>query len=247
MCTIILNLSLYTLMLCPKEPAVSAPSPVLSSPSPSPSFPPNAVNVSSNNDTFTNDTYTQIQSNMNVTYVADNISNAVNATHTTTVHMNVTYVADNISNAVNATHNTTVHISLPAEICNTTDTITVYVPSPAPPPAPSCPRCHRAAVLGTVQPNISKTNATNSSDYTKSSSSTLKAVDTTWLHLFWLFVPVIAVAYGCARRLWCTKTRIGFWHRKYSRRSQSWPTCEHSSHPARIPRSRSADFDTIVL
>lgn len=224
MCTIILNLSLYTLMLCPKEPAVSAPSPVLSSPSPSPSFPPNAVNVSSNNDTFTNDTYTQIQSNMNVTYVADNISNAVNATH-----------------------NTTVHISLPAEICNTTDTITVYVPSPAPPPAPSCPRCHRAAVLGTVQPNISKTNATNSSDYTKSSSSTLKAVDTTWLHLFWLFVPVIAVAYGCARRLWCTKTRIGFWHRKYSRRSQSWPTCEHSSHPARIPRSRSADFDTIVL
>ena len=211
-------------MLCPKEPAVSAPSPVLSSPSPSPSFPPNAVNVSSNNDTFTNDTYTQIQSNMNVTYVADNISNAVNATH-----------------------NTTVHISLPVEICNTTDTITVYVPSPAPPPAPSCPRCHRAAVLGTVQPNISKTNATNSSDYTKSSSSTLKAVDTTWLHLFWLFVPVIAVAYGCARRLWCTKTRIGFWHRKYSRRSQSWPTCEHSSHPARIPRSRSADFDTIVL
>ena len=115
----------------------------------------------------------------------------------------------------------------------------VNVPSPSPSPISS----PSPSLNMTVNMTVNMTNHTH-----RPGLGSSQVQDLSGLHALWALIPVLAIlCYGGMRKKLCSRMRVGFLKERYKRRSKSWPSPERSDHPARIPRSKSTNFDSIVL
>ena len=244
MCTLIYNLTDYSILICPRESTTelnattAIPNATTATPNATTAT-PNTTTATPNTTTATPNTTTAIP---NATTA---IPNATTATpNTTTATPNATTA---IPNATTATPNTTTATPNTTTSPNTTDihntssttkdTINTSMPVCAP-----C-TCHEVTV---PSPSIDIVkNFSNNTHRHGLGSSVVQ--DLSWLHAFWAFVPLVAILCYCRiRKKICARMRVGFIKERYTRRSKSWPTHERAEHPARVPRSKSS-FDTVVL
>ena len=100
-----------------------------------------------------------------------------------------------------------------------------------------------------LAPSPSVYNTSNITNTSHSQPDAPVPIDYSWLHVFWLVLPIIAVTtYACARKKCCARMKVGFLSKRiYTKRSKSWPIQTQESHPAMVPRSKSTNFDSIVI
>ena len=264
MCTIIYKLALYTIMLCPND---QMPGWNVSNGTHSGA----AANATKNASApATNSSYKNAGESATANGSALNLTAPSNLTAPLNLSapLNLTALSNltaplNLSLALNLTapSNLTVPLnrssvrnnSSPHER-NTSDVMVSPSPSSdcgpcaarGPGEAPAAPVVLRAPRVNGTESNNTE-NTTSSQDVYRGGNRKVTQ-DLSWLHALWALVPMLALlCYGVARRHWCARIRVGFWHKRYGSRSKSWPACEPSAHPARLPRSKSANFDTVVL
>ena len=161
-------------------------------------------------------------------------------------------INDSVPSPSNATPSLNDSVPSPS---NATPSLNDSVPSPseqwAAAPSPNgygsiCAPCNCEVSGNAPSPTFLGSVNKNQSD---ASTSPPLSVDYSWLHAFWALVPLIGLlVYGFARKKCCARMRVGFLTRRYTAtRARSWPIASQQSHPAAIPRSKSTNFDSIVI
>jgi len=239
MCSVLYTFSNSKLMLCPDSvvPSPSNATPSSNDSVPSPSTPSLNDSVPSPSSASINDS---VPSPSNAT---PSLNDSVPSPST-----------PSLNDSVPSPSTPSLNDSVPSP-SNATPSLNDSVPSPseqwAAAPSPNgygsiCAPCNCVVSGNAPSPTLLGSVNKNQSD---ASTSPLIEVDYSWLHAFWALIPLIGLlVYGFARKKCCARMRVGFLTRRYTAtRARSWPIASQQSHPAAIPRSKSTNFDSIVI
>ena len=192
-----------------------------------------------------------ISANSTTNNTTNTTTNTTNTTNNTTSATNTTSANNTDSNLTNIVHTPSPSFVSPSpSFVSPSPSFVSPSPSFVSPsfvsPSPSYSKgstlshCHCDCSLpsGTPSPSSTLSNFTDVST----------PPDLNWLHVLWC-LPLFLIVYLCYKRHCCSNIQVGIARRRYEMqmRSKSWPRRVRTSHPGANKRSKSENFDTIVL
>jgi hypothetical protein len=189
-----------------------------------------------------------VEKNITANSTTNNTTNSIN--NTTNSINNTTNTANNTTSANNKANNTgsnltnTVHTPSPSFVSPSPSFVSpspsFVSPSPSYSKGSTLSHCHCDCSSPSVLPSPAPTPL----NFTDVSTPP----DLNWLHVFWC-LPFFLIVYLCYKRHCCSNIQVGIARRRYEMqmRSKSWPRRVREQHPAVTKRSKSENFDTIVL
>ena len=180
-------------------------------------------------------------------------------------HNNTSKENASTASPVNSTTNTSKEnaSSTSKENASSTDsnlTNIVHTPSPFGSPSPSfrspspfsgspSPSYSNGSTLSHCHCDCSLPSGTPSPSSSEADGEDVSTLpDLNWLHVLWC-LPLFLIAYLCYKRHCCSSIQVGIARRRYEMqmRSKSWPRRVRTPHPGATKRSKSENFETIVL